>query len=60
MLYNLTNKKYQPIKLFLSNDETIIIPSKETKKVFLTEISDYLKDMEAEGVIQIKQIKEGI
>lgn len=60
MLYNLTNKKYQPIKLFLSNDETIIIRTKETKKVFLTEISEYLKDMEAEGVIQIKQIKEGI
>ena len=59
MNYYLINKKYQPIRLFLSDTETIILNEKETKKIFLTEISQYMKDMEAEGVIQLKQIKEG-
>jgi hypothetical protein len=59
MNYYLINKKYQPIRLFLSDTETLILNEKETKKIFLTEISQYMKDMEAEGVIQLKQIKEG-
>jgi hypothetical protein len=59
MNYYLINKKYQPIRLFLSDTETLILNEKETRKIFLTEISQYMRDMEAEGVIQLKQIKEG-
>ena len=56
MICNITNKKYQRIKIFLNTEETIILESKETKKVMLSEISQHLKDLEVEGSISIKKI----
>ena len=56
MICNITNKKYQRIKIFLNTEETIILESKETKKIMLSEISQHLKDLEVEGSISIKKI----
>jgi hypothetical protein len=56
MICNITNKKYQRIKIFLNTEETIVLESKETKKVMLSEISQHLKDLEIEGSISIKKI----
>jgi hypothetical protein len=58
MIYNITNKKYQKIKVFLSVQETLILESKETKKIVLSEISQHLKDLEDEGSISIKKIEK--
>lgn len=57
MVYDLTitNKKYQPIKVFLSDDETLVLNSKETKKIKIGAISQHLADMETESVISIKK-----
>jgi hypothetical protein len=61
MVYDLTitNKKYQPIKVFLSDDETIILNSKETKKIKVGSISTHMTDMENESVISIKKTISG-
>lgn len=56
MICNITNKKYQKIKVFLSIDETLILEAKETKKIVLFEISQHLKDLETEGSISIKKV----
>lgn len=56
MICNITNKKYQRIKIFLNTEETIVLESKQTKKVMLSEISQHLKDLENEGSISIKKI----
>lgn len=58
MIYNITNKKYQKIKVFLSVEDTLILQSKETKKIVLSEISQHLKDLEDEGSISIKKIEK--
>lgn len=58
MIYNITNKKYQKIKVFLSVEDTLILESKETKKIVLSEISQHLKDLEDEGSISIKKIEK--
>lgn len=56
MICNITNKKYQRIKIFLNVSETIILESKETKKVNIVEVSEHLKDLENEGSISIKKL----
>lgn len=58
MICNITNKKYQKIKIFLALEETLILESKETKKVILSEFSQHLKDLEKEGSISIKKIEK--
>jgi hypothetical protein len=58
MIYNIINKKYQKIKVFLSVEETLILEPKETKKIVLSEISQHLKDLEDEGSISIKKIEK--
>ena len=58
MICNITNKKYQKIKIFLALEETLILESKETKKVILSEFSQHLKDLEKEGSISIKTIEK--
>ena len=56
MICNITNKKYQRLKIFLNVNETLILESKETKKVNIVEVSEHLKDLENEGSISIKKI----
>jgi hypothetical protein len=56
MICNITNKKYQKIKVFLSVDETLILEPKQTTKIVLFEISQHLKDLETEGSISIKKV----
>ncbi len=58
MICNITNKKYQKIKVFLSVDETLILEAKETKKVILSDFSQHLKDLEKEGSVSIKTIEK--
>ena len=58
MICNITNKKYQKVKIFLSLEETLILESKETKKVILSDFSQHLKDLEKEGSISIKKIEK--
>lgn len=58
MIYNITNKKYQRLKVFLSTEETLILEPKDTKKIVLSEISQHLKDLEDEGSISIKKIEK--
>lgn len=58
MICNITNKKYQKVKIFLSVEQTLILESKETKKVILSEFSQHLKDLEKEGSISIKTIEK--
>lgn len=55
MVYELTitNKKYQPVKVFLSNTETLFIGSKETKKVRVLEVSQHLSDLEQDKVLVV-------
>jgi len=56
MICNITNKKYQRLKIFLNVNETIILGPKETKKFNIVEVSEHLKDLENEGSISIKKI----
>ena len=58
MICNITNKKYQKIKVFLTEEETLVLQAKETKKIILSEISQHLKDLELEGSISIKKIEK--
>ena len=58
MICNITNKKYQKVKVFLSVDETLILEAKETKKVILSDFSQHLKDLEKEGSVSIKTIEK--
>jgi hypothetical protein len=58
MICNITNKKYQKVKVFLNVDETLILEAKETKKVILSDFSQHLKDLEKEGSISIKKIEK--
>jgi hypothetical protein len=58
MICNITNKKYQKIKVFLTEEETLVLQPKETKKIILSEISQHLKDLELEGSISIKKIEK--
>jgi replicative DNA helicase len=58
MICNITNKKYQKVKVFLSVDETLILEAKETRKVILSDFSQHLKDLEKEGSVSIKTIEK--
>jgi hypothetical protein len=58
MICNVTNKKYQRIKVFLSTEEVIILEPKSTQKIIISEISQHLKDLESEGSISIKKIEK--
>lgn len=58
MICNVTNKKYQRIKVFLSTEEVIILEPKSTQKIVISEISQHLKDLESEGSISIKKIEK--
>jgi hypothetical protein len=58
MICNITNKKYQKVKVFLNVDETLILEAKETKKVILSDFSQHLKDLEKEGSVSIKTIEK--
>jgi hypothetical protein len=57
MILNITNKKYQPIKIFLSNTETLMIPGKENKRVNVLKESDHLKDLKSAGLITVREEK---
>ena len=58
MICNITNKKYQKVKIFLSLEETLTLEPKEQKKVILSDFSQHLKDLEKEGSISIKTIEK--
>lgn len=57
MVINITNKKYQPIKIFLTDSETVIIPGKESKKVNILKESEHILDLTKSGLITIKKVE---
>jgi hypothetical protein len=59
MVFNVINKKYQPIKLFINENESVIIGAKESKKINVIKLSQHLSDLEKSGFISIKKI-EGV
>lgn len=57
MVVNITNKKYQPVKIFITDNETVIIPGKESKKVNILKESEHMKDLVKSGLITIKKVE---
>jgi hypothetical protein len=57
MVVTITNKKYQPVKVFISNTETILIDGKSSKRVNVLKESDHLKDLKSAGLITVREEK---
>jgi hypothetical protein len=56
-MYSITNKKYQKIKILISNSQTVSIGPKDTANVNIKEPSQHMKDLEKEGLINIKKVE---
>lgn len=55
MVIKITNKKYQPVKVFLNDKETVLIGGKESKKVNILKESEHMKDLVKSGLLTIKR-----
>ena len=57
MVYQITNKKYQPIKVFVSNVEAVLISAKDSKRVNVLSESQHMKDLAQAGFITVKKVE---
>lgn len=57
MVLQITNKKYQPIKIFITDNETVIIPGKESKKINVIAESQHIVDLVKSGLITTKKVE---
>jgi hypothetical protein len=56
-MLSITNKKYQKIKVLINDTQTVSIGPKETANVNIKEPSLHMKDLEKEGLINIKKVE---
>lgn len=56
----ITNKKYQPVKVFLSDSEAVLIGAKETKKFKVSNVSQHVLDLKTEKTLTVvEKVIEG-
>lgn len=56
-MYSITNKKYQKIKIFLNQADSITIEPKATVNVNVQSISEHMSDLQESGFIKIKKVE---
>lgn len=56
----ITNKKYQPLKVFLSDSESVLFGAKETKRFKVPTVSQHVLDLKTEKVLTVvEKVIEG-
>ena len=53
----ITNKKYQPIKVFITEKDTATIAGKSSSRFNITKLTEHARDLEKAGLISIKEEK---
>lgn len=56
-MYSVTNKKYQKIKIFLNQSDSITIEPKATVNINIREVSEHMSDLQESGFIKIKKVE---
>jgi hypothetical protein len=57
-MYSVTNKKYQKIKIFVNQHESVDVQPKETIMINVPNISEHMKDLQESGFIKIKKVEK--
>lgn len=56
-MFSITNKKYQKIKVLINDTQSVLIGPKDTANVNIKDPSQHMKDLEKEGLINIKKVE---
>lgn len=55
-MFLVQNKKYQNIKVFINDNESMVIEPKSAKRINIEKLSKHLEDLQESGLITVKKI----
>jgi hypothetical protein len=55
-MFLIQNKKYQNLKVFISESESVVIEPKSAKRINIPKLSKHIEDLQEAGLISVKKV----